>query len=306
MKLLAISAISLALAGASPILAASVDFPNGATLALSETSTADSLRVATGPYGYGHVPGETAEGALSRQVWHLDGTADTLQLLDPIRAQLSAQGYDVIYECSERECGGFDFRFAIDVASDPEMHVNLGDFRYLTARTDGEDGEAVLEILVSRLGERGFVQISQIGDDGLSDGSVALSTMGDSAADPEPAPAIVETRILTDLDFPVGSAELPEEGYDSLDELAGILRTTPGMSAMLVGHTDASGDRAANLVLSRERAKAVHERLVSELGVNPDQLGWDGVGPLSPIASNDNEDGRKKNRRVEVILTPTR
>ena len=74
------------------------------------------------------------------------------------------------------------------------------------------------------------------------------------------------------------------------------------MSVFLVGHTDNVGSLAANITLSKDRAKAVIDRLVEKYGVNPSQMSWDGVGYLSPIASNNTEKGRELNRRVEVVI----
>ena len=74
---------------------------------------------------------------------------------------------------------------------------------------------------------------------------------------------------------------------------------------VLVGHTDAEGALEGNIALSKRRATAVMERLVSVYGVEAAQVSADGVGFLSPLASNLTADGRAQNRRVEVVLTST-
>ena len=76
----------------------------------------------------------------------------------------------------------------------------------------------------------------------------------------------------------------------------------PDASVILVGHTDTVGKLEANIKLSKDRAQAVTERLIKKYGVKSDQLSSDGVGYLSPITSNETEQGRDMNRRVEVIL----
>ena len=71
---------------------------------------------------------------------------------------------------------------------------------------------------------------------------------------------------------------------------------------MLVGHTDAVGALEGNIRLSKKRAEAVMRRLIDGYGVDPVQLSAEGIGYLSPRASNATEEGRRLNRRVEVVL----
>jgi outer membrane protein OmpA-like peptidoglycan-associated protein len=87
--------------------------------------------------------------------------------------------------------------------------------------------------------------------------------------------------------------------------LADYLAAQPDLSVALVGHTDASGSLDGNIVISKRRAGSVLERLVSDYGVARRQLDAQGMGYLSPIASNQTQEGRDANRRVEVIVTST-
>ena len=111
--------------------------------------------------------------------------------------------------------------------------------------------------------------------------------------------------VLEDLVFPSGSSELAQGDYPALRALAGWLRDDPARKALLVGHTDASGSQAANLRLSKARAESVRQWLIATLSVDAAQVTADGAGFLSPRASNATEDGRRQNRRVEVIATST-
>ena len=71
---------------------------------------------------------------------------------------------------------------------------------------------------------------------------------------------------------------------------------------VLVGHTDAQGSLEANINLSRIRARAVRQFLISELDVSPGQVSAEGIGFLAPRSTNSTEDGRQSNRRVEVVI----
>ena len=102
------------------------------------------------------------------------------------------------------------------------------------------------------------------------------------------------------------SATLNEGDYASLAAVAAWLQANPDGTIALVGHTDASGSLAANTALSERRAEAVAEVLVETYGADRNRIAAEGVGFLAPRATNQTEEGRQKNRRVEVIVTSTR
>lgn len=106
---------------------------------------------------------------------------------------------------------------------------------------------------------------------------------------------------LGDVVFASGQATLVEGGRSSLAEVVDLLQTEPDKKIRVEGHTDSLGDADANLLLSQQRAQAVLEALVS-MGVASDRISSLGMGEDFPIASNEDEDGRARNRRVDVIL----
>jgi len=106
---------------------------------------------------------------------------------------------------------------------------------------------------------------------------------------------------LGDVLFASGQAQLVEGGRSSLEEVVDLLQTEPNKKIRVEGHTDSRGEAAANLLLSEQRAKAVLEALVS-LGVAADRISSLGMGEDFPIDTNESEDGRARNRRVDVIL----
>jgi outer membrane protein OmpA-like peptidoglycan-associated protein len=106
---------------------------------------------------------------------------------------------------------------------------------------------------------------------------------------------------LGDVLFASGEAVLVEGGLSSLAEVVDLLQTEPDKQIRVEGHTDSKGDAEANLQLSEQRAQAVREALIS-LGVASDRVTALGMGEDFPIASNEDEAGRARNRRVDVIL----
>ena len=102
--------------------------------------------------------------------------------------------------------------------------------------------------------------------------------------------------------FDTAKAEVKPESKASLDEMAKLLAKNPGMKVYIVGHTDNTGTLAANLDLSQKRADAVAKALASTYKVEPQRLAARGVASLAPVASNSGEEGRARNRRVELVV----
>ena len=106
---------------------------------------------------------------------------------------------------------------------------------------------------------------------------------------------------LGDVLFESGQTTLREEAMASLVEVVDLLQSEPDKKIRIEGHTDSVGDAATNLEISEKRANAVFEALVS-LGVDASRVTTQGMGEDFPIASNETEEGRAQNRRVDVIL----
>ncbi|WP_300519642.1 OmpA family protein [Aliiroseovarius sp.] len=304
--------ISLLLAG--PALA--LELPAGAVMTGEDNDRRGSLAIATGPFVDGSVPTHSVDGAVIRQAWRLPGTGlTTAQLMQQFRSQLSEDGWRVTFDCQEVTCGGFDFRFATLVFGEPVMHVDLGDYRYLAASKEGSH----IALLVSRSPGAGYVQVLRVGPGQelppLTTGSDMTGTppvVGFPASEEAVTPVGLGIQmeqagfaVLSDLTFQTGSSALGDADFASLAELAGYLAANPDKRVTLVGHTDAVGSLENNIALSRERAASVRQTLIDRYGAGAGQVAADGVGFLSPVASNQTEEGREANRRVEVILTTT-
>ncbi len=90
----------------------------------------------------------------------------------------------------------------------------------------------------------------------------------------------------------------------TLDEIAAFLTSKPDLKLKIVGHTDDKGTEEYNLDLSQRRAASVVGALTSEYGIAPDRLSSDGAGMSQPVDSNATDEGRAKNRRVELVSQP--
>ena len=110
------------------------------------------------------------------------------------------------------------------------------------------------------------------------------------------------TMVLEDILFKRGTAELAEAHSVSLvQDLGDFLRENPGIRILLEGHTDNLGNAQLNKELSLSRASAIRQLLVDQ-GIDFERIRIAGWGGTKPIASNQNEEGRIKNRRVEMVI----
>ncbi|MCF1707721.1 OmpA family protein [Tabrizicola sp. J26] len=290
--------------------------PGTATLIADQSEPVGSYDLPTGPWADGKVPTQGFEGGVTRRVWRIEGAPQTtLQILGPLRDELVAQGFRILLDCDTDACGGFDFRFGTQVLPEPDMHVDLGNFRFLSAERDGKEGPEAVSLFVSRSAVHGFVQMISVGVavpvvevEPAPVAPVVAATAPVVAAVPKTAADIgaglgrTGSVALDDLVFASGAAQLDAGDYASLAALADWLSANPGYKVMLVGHTDVSGGLSGNVALSKARAASVRDRLIQSYGVAADRVQADGVGYLAPRAPNVTPEDRARNRRVEVMI----
>lgn len=302
----------------APLARAEMSLPVGAqALALRETPLG-TYALPTGPVGADGVPSRAIEGRILRRTYRIRGEATVLQVLAPLREQLLETGYELLFQCEARQCGGFDFRFGIEVVPAPDMAVSIGDYHFLSA----VKGASAVTLLASRSGTSAYLQIIEVSPPeaaalelapsipaGQAETDEAAGAGAESLPDGNPtdlAQALLEQgrAILPGLDFGTGDVALGRENYESLKALAEFLAEFPDYSVVVVGHTDTVGSLQDNTDLSRRRAEAVKTHLVEKSGVDETRIEVAGVGYLVPVATNLTAEGREANRRVEAVLLP--
>lgn len=306
----------LALAMLLPLCAhaQTLDLPGNANLTANEVTAPDSYDMPTGAWTPEGLPILTGTGEVRKQAWRIEASGlTTLQLMQPLEDQLTADGFEVLFTCTDDACGGFDFRFATPVLPAPSMHVDLGDYRFIALKREGEAATELLSLLASRSSSAGFVQVIRVGP-ADSGPVVAAEAPAVRAVAPTPTTETgdlaqdLETKgrfILSDLAFETGSAQLGDGTFTTLQALADYLIANPDRTVALVGHTDSVGSLDGNIALSKRRAGSVLERLVTTYDIPRRQLEAEGMGYLAPVATNLSAEGREANRRVEVIITST-
>jgi OOP family OmpA-OmpF porin len=142
-------------------------------------------------------------------------------------------------------------------------------------------------------------------------GQSALTVAGDpppiAAPPPEPRPRVElrdnKIEIHEKIQFEYNDAKIKEVSFSLLNEIADVIKKNPHIKKIQIeGHASSEGGADYNLKLSDRRAKSVREYLVSKAGIAEDMLIAKGFGITRPIASNDDEAGREKNRRVEFNI----
>ncbi len=106
---------------------------------------------------------------------------------------------------------------------------------------------------------------------------------------------------IYDIHFDTGKSEINPTSAMSLKNIAEFLNTQTEKKYLIVGHTDNVGDFDANIQLSTERANAIVNELITKYGVSADLLKPTGAGSMSPVATNSTDEGKAKNRRVEIV-----
>ena len=112
-------------------------------------------------------------------------------------------------------------------------------------------------------------------------------------------------RATLNVMFDYGKAVVRPKYYKDIQSVAGVMKKYPDMKIIVEGHTDNVGGKEYNLNLSQKRADAVKKIMVTKFGIKSSRLTAKGLGSSKPIEHNATEEGRQKNRRVEVSIDDT-
>jgi len=285
----------------------------GACLFGADDPGFSSYSLPTGPMSArALIPHEKIEGQLQRRLYVAPEGASPLDLFKNYKDALTALGFEIVFECAGRDCGSNNALLGKLMIYGPGRQLeNLGqlsrhalyiegDEHFLAARSADASRHIAVYVARNRQAEisgqasgRAAVHIDLVTAIALEARMVDAAAMAKGISD--------EGRIAVDnIFFDFGTAVLTPEAEPALAEMAKLMTDNPGLAVLIVGHTDWVGNADANLALSRQRAGSVVVALVSR-GIAADRVIPAGVGMLSPRASNVSEDGRRLNRRVELV-----
>lgn len=289
---------------AGPLAALDLTLPTGASQTAARDRTLAQQAVPVGPFADSRVPTRMFEGPVSNRAYRITTSGLTpLQIMAPLRAQLEAANYTVLLDCDQAMCGGFDFRFALDVLPAPNMYVNIRDYHFLSAVSP--DGDTAVTLLASAVAGAGYIQIVQVGAPASIETPSRITPPTATSQDNGPLVSrLLENghAVLRSLEFEVGKTTLNGADVPELAQIAALMEERSGLRIAVVGHTDTVGGLEANITVSRARAQSVRQALIDRYGVPPARIEANGMGYLAPIASNLTAAGREANRRVEVVV----
>ena len=297
--MLALALPAIATAGSD--VAGSADHPRigrfeGAWIVAHEVRDFDAYTLAVGPIKGKTGPSVALEGRVFRIGYKQDPGPSVLEVARNFENRLVERGFEILFKCDAKACGGYDFRYGIEVLPSPHMVVDLSHFRYLAARSPAAEGvpETYVSVLVSVNNRKVRTQVIAVEREAMADRMIDAAAMAEGIA--------VEGRIaLYGIHFDTDSAAVKPSSEPALAEIAKLLKATPDLTVVIVGHTDSQGSLDYNMGLSQRRAAAVVDALVKQHGIARGRLSSGGVGYLAPVGSNRTEEGRALNRRVELI-----
>jgi outer membrane protein OmpA-like peptidoglycan-associated protein len=165
--------------------------------------------------------------------------------------------------------------------------------QYMVASRTAGGEERWVAVLLS--GSRPFYMVEEVTVDAMETGTVTLNLEA-MRTEIEASGKIA----VYDIHFATGSAVIEPESAAALQVIATYLNEISGRF-YIVGHTDDTGSLGTNMGLSDQRAGSVKQALVDDYGIDAGRLETRGVGPLSPVSTNIDDDGRALNRRVEIV-----
>jgi OmpA-OmpF porin, OOP family len=302
----------------------SQDYPlvgryEGAEIAGYTVADFDEVTILDGPFVPADVskragPGfKAVEGRSILIYYTLPAGRSTLDVQRNYENSLKGKGFSILFACATSKGTCFqsqepDAAYHLGNAiGDPLILPKLDDDymhnwfeqggRYLLARLDRPEGAVLVGLYLGESGRGNVAVLRVIETKEMDTGKIVFlnaSQMDQAIAD---TGSVSLYGILFDLD----KDTLQPDSKPTLDEIAKLLQDKPELKLKIVGHTDNQGTADYNLDLSRRRAASVVTALTGQYAIAGERLSSEGAGLTQPVAPNNTEEGRAKNRRVELV-----
>lgn len=240
------------------------------------------------------------EGRSSRIVYRGPADRSALEIDANFAESLKAKGFETLLSCADRECvsGDSGFYQLGGYLDDSRRNGNYGQaLTYRLARLSRASGDVHVALLVGKGLGATHIALRVVESKPMQGDQIAFIDAGQMQAGLESGGRVALYGIQFDFD----KAEVKPESTRTLREIAKLLQAQPSLRLVVTGHTDGRGAFDYNLNLSERRARAVVDVLTRTHGVATERLLAFGAGMAAPLASNDDEPGRSRNRRVELV-----
>jgi outer membrane protein OmpA-like peptidoglycan-associated protein len=267
----------------------------------------------------------TAQGKVTRMIYVAQPGRSSLEVMTNIIDAVAARGLTPVFRCAGADCG--ESFVTLKVRWDrPETKVVGPNYEQLRKLLIDAAFDRLLDVryaLFKKIGPQGDTYVAIYG--GLHTGG-SFGTYSEALRDRVGVlvevvePRAMERRmemvsaaeiggsmaaqgkaVFYGILFDFDKADVKAESEPQLAEMAKFLKANASLRAFVIGHTDNKGALDYNMKLSSQRANAVVKALENRHGIDPKRLTSRGLGPLSPVTTNRSEDGRAKNRRVELV-----
>ncbi len=245
---------------------------------------------------------EILEGKVTRISYYLPEDRSTLEVFRNYEDALKAAGFEILFTCSKKECGGRPFNHEV-VKYSGGFADNYSEQRFLAAKLARNEGDVYVSLYIVKNTSGGgkdrnhiYTQVDVIEVAPMQEAMVTVDA--DAMAE-----EIFETGSISiyGILFDFDKADIKPESAATIEEIVTLLNNNPDLKLFIVGHTDNKGSLDYNMNLSQKRAVAVVDVLITEHGIETSRLTPKGLGFLAPVDSNKSEEGRAKNRRVELV-----
>ncbi|MEW6368750.1 MAG: OmpA family protein [Acidobacteriota bacterium] len=278
-----------------------------------QTSTFKSYSLSTNTREFASPPLKL-EGTVTRIWYEAAGDASAVEVIRNYQNEMKSAGFEVLYDSSADRSAT---RWVNFLAPFSQTKINSSRGYYIFYAAD-KDGIRTLSAVLKRAEGDVYVYLTAV--DWAKDDAVYKAKRGAYVAvDIIEVKPMVQNMILVSADgmssaikgsgrvalygilFDFNRAEIKPESKPTLEQIAKLMQQDAKLKLWVVGHTDNVGDLSSNMDLSRRRAEAVVAALTRDYGVAASRLSAQGVAFLAPVAVNTTDEGRAKNRRVELV-----
>jgi outer membrane protein OmpA-like peptidoglycan-associated protein len=253
------------------------------------------------------------EGRLTRLWYEAPGQTRSLELYRNYVNELAAGGFQTLYDSTKDPKAGQWTNFLAPMSGGKQDAIknNRSEYVIYAASTSGlrtgtfQKGNTTVRLIAIDWPKEDQIykarQGAYIAVDILETKAMEQNMVVVSASDIDKSITATGKVAIYGIHFDTGKADVKPESKPSLEQIAAYLKGNAQAKLHVVGHTDSVGGFDSNLQLSRRRADAVVAALVRDYGIAAARLTGNGVASLAPVASNASDEGRAKNRRVELV-----
>lgn len=236
-------------------------------------------------------------GDLYRHQYEIKNTS-TLKIYQNYKSALTKAGFTYLSQCELSQCGDEDDakKLGAKISIDKDVYNDYRNPYYILAKKVVSGRNLYVAIYIG--GYDTEVTLHQVI---LEEKSVQTGLIIVNADELKQQIETDGKALIYGIYFDTGKSSIKPESKPTLDAIAELLKRNPSLLLYVVGHTDDTGSVAANLELSKQRAKSVVDALVSGYQIAASRLQAEGVGPYAPASNNTSDAGKQMNRRVELV-----